>query len=330
MNRIRKLPHWMGALCVALAAVAGVAADAKEVKIALDTPPDMEKSGTYVWAHTFSEHLNANGVTAKEYQRGALGEEAERLDQLSQGLLEVSMSDLKSAAGLDSTMYGVSLPYLFKDAAHLDKALLQGGMLDKVNAQLAKKGIRIVGVVHLGLPAGIFNTKKPVTSVADLSDLRMRALDKRQIELFGAWGSNGTVISWAEVPNALQTGIADGYLNPPVVPLMFGHTGFIKHFTDARISPSIRLALASADWYAGLSDSQRKTVDAAAAKATQANRDWLNTRSMELQMLEKAGIKVTVLSDAARADFQKRSRALYASDIMSAEQVAAWVKAAGL
>lgn len=137
MTRTRRLPHWIGALCVTLAGMAGVAAHAKEVKVALDTPPDLEKSGTYVWAHTFAGHLNANGMSAKEFQRGALGEEAERLDQLSQGLLEVSMSDLKSAAGLDSTMYGVSLPYLFKDAAHLDQALLQGGMLDKVNARLA-------------------------------------------------------------------------------------------------------------------------------------------------------------------------------------------------
>jgi len=326
MNHIRIPARLLAAMCIALA---GVGAYAKDVKVALDTPPDLEKSGTYVWAHTFTEALNAGGLTAKEYQRGALGEEAERLDQLSQGLLEVSMSDLKSAAGMDSSMYGATLPYLFKDAAHLDKALVQGGMLAKINAQLIKKGVRILGVVHLGLPAGIFNTKRPVSSVADLSDLRMRALDKRQIELFAAWGSAGTIISWAEVPNALQTGIADGYLNPPVVPLMFGHTGFIKHFTDARVSSSLRLALASEDWYAGLSGAQRKTVDEAAAKATRANRDWLASRAVELQMLEKAGIKVTTLSEAARSDFQKRSRALYQSDIMTADQVAAWVKAAG-
>ena len=130
----------------------------------MSLPPDLEKSGSYVWANTFAKHLNAQGLTAKEYQRGALGEEAERLDQISQGLLQVSMSDLKSAAGLDSTMYGVNLPYLFRDAAHLDKALVQGGLLEQVNARLAKKGVRIIGIVHLGLPAGIFNTKKPVTS----------------------------------------------------------------------------------------------------------------------------------------------------------------------
>jgi TRAP-type C4-dicarboxylate transport system substrate-binding protein len=327
MNLTQRLPRWLAALGLALV---GLSAQAKEIKVALDTPPDLEKSGTYVWANAFSKHLNANGLTAKEYQRGALGEEAERLDQISQGLLQVSMSDLKSAAGLDSSMYGVTLPYLFKDAAHLDKALVEGGLLAQANERLAKKGVRIMGVVHLGLPAGIFNTKKPVTSVADMSSLRMRALDKRQIQLFAAWGTTGTVISWAEVPNALQTGIADGYLNPPIVPLMFGHTGFIKHFTDARISPSIRLALASSDWYASLNAAQRKTVDEAASKATQANRDWINTRTMEFQMLEKAGIKVITLSDAARAEFQKRSQALYASDIMTADQVAAWVKAAGL
>lgn len=327
MTLAKRLPQWIGALCLAMV---GVSAHAREVKVALDTPPDLEKSGTYVWANAFTKYLNANGISAKEYQRGALGEEAERLDQISQGLLQVSMSDVKSAGGIDSTIYGVSLPYLFKDAAHLDRALLQGGLLQDVNARLQKKGVRILDVVHLGMPAGIFNTKKPVTSVADMSGLRMRALDKRQIQLFGAWGSSGTIISWAEVPNALQTGIADGYLNPPIVPLMFGHTGFIKHFTDARISHSTRLALASADWYSGLSPAQRKIVDDAAAHATQANRDWIKTRSTELQMLEKAGIKVISLSEAARAEFQKRSQVLYSSDIMTAEQVAAWVKAAGL
>ena len=60
----------------------------------------------------------------REFQRGALGEEAERLDQVSQGLLEVSMSDVKSAGTLDSLIFGVYLPYFFADAAEVDKGTL--------------------------------------------------------------------------------------------------------------------------------------------------------------------------------------------------------------
>ena len=89
----------LAAIGFAIACAGPVAA---EVKIALDSPADIENSGSYVWANTFSEYLNANGMEAVEYERGALGEEAERLDQVSQGLLEVSMSDVKSAGQLSN------------------------------------------------------------------------------------------------------------------------------------------------------------------------------------------------------------------------------------
>ena len=35
---------------------------AAEVKIALDSPPNLEASGSYVWANTFSTYLNDNGI----------------------------------------------------------------------------------------------------------------------------------------------------------------------------------------------------------------------------------------------------------------------------
>jgi TRAP-type C4-dicarboxylate transport system substrate-binding protein len=235
---------------------------------------------------------------------------------------------LKSAGSLDALAFGILLPYFFKDIAEVDRTLAEGGMMDKINAVVTKKGVRVLAMVPLGLPAGIMNTKKPVESVADMADLRMRALDKRQIALFQAWGTNGTIVSWSEVPNALQTGIADGYLNPPIVPLMFGHTGFIKHFTDARISTSARLAIASEDWYQGLAAEQRKIVDDAVAAANKAQRAWLATRGDSvLKKLESAGVKVVKLSDEARAEFQKRSKNSWVSEVLTADQVAQWEEA---
>lgn len=314
-----------------MAAAMAFAAQASqaEIKIALDSPPDLEGSGSYVWAHTFGEYLKEHGLEAEEYQRGALGGDDELFDQISQGLLEVSMSPLNIVGSIDNTIYGLRLPYFFEDMAQVDKALEEGGMLAKINEATTPEGVRVLAVDTVGQSSGIFNTKKPVKSVADMEGLRMRALDESQIDLYKAWGADGTIVSWAEVPNALQTGVADGYMNPAFVPLLFGHTDFIKFFTDAAVTPSLRIAIASEDWYQGLSDEDRAIVDDAVAAANKANRDWLGTQDKVIDQLKEAGVQVETLDQAAREEFRAASGPAYESELLSKEQIAEWEKAMG-
>ncbi len=315
-----------GALSVAVMTLAGAAT--AQVKIALDSPPSME-AGSYVWSHTFSTYLNEHGMEAEEFQRGALGGDDELFDQVSQGLLEVSMSPLNIVGSLDKLVYGLRLPYFFADMEEVDRALYEGGMLEKINAATTKEGVRVLSVNTVGQATGIFNTKRPVTSVADMAGLRMRALDESQIELYKAWGAAGTIVSWAEVPNALQTGVADGYLNPSFVPLLFGHTDFLKYFTDARISPSLRSTIVSEDWYQGLSDEDRAIVDAAAAAANAANREWLKSQDEVFGKLEAAGVEIVKLSEEVRAEFRAASGPAYESGLLTPEQIAEWEAAKG-
>lgn len=317
--------------CLAASALAaGLALPAAaQVKIALDTAPDLEQSGTYNWAHTFSEYLNAHGMEAEEFERNALGEEAERLDQVSQGLLEVSMSDGKSAGTLDGTIFGAMMPYFFENTADLDRALDEGGMLARINAGTTPKGVRVLDVVYLGLPAGIFTTTKPVRTFEDMAGLRMRALDEVQIASFEKWGAKGTIVAWSEVPNALQTGVAEGYVNPPFVPLVFGHTSFIRYFTDVRMINSVRVAIASEDWYQGLSDEERATVDAAVRAAHDANRNFLKTREKVYDDLEAAGIEVIRISEEEREKFRAASEPIYETVTMPEGALDAWKKAIG-
>ena len=300
-----------------------------EVKIALDSAKDLENSGTYVWANACSTYLNAKGMEAVEYERGALGAEAEKMDQVQQGLLEVSLSDTKGVGALDGHITPTTLPYLFPDWESVDRGLANG-MLDKINAGTTPQGVRVIAMAALGSSAGIFNTKKPVTSAADMADLRMRALDENQIGVYKLWGTNGTIVAWDEVPNALQTGIADGYLNPPMVPLMFGHTGFIKYFTDAKVGLGSRTIIVSEDWFQGLSAEEQKIVMDAAAIATKANRDWLATRSAELDKLREAGIEVTTLTPEAWNEFRALSEPLHNMVPLPEGALDAWKTASGL
>ncbi|MDO9526995.1 MAG: TRAP transporter substrate-binding protein [Gemmobacter sp.] len=316
-----------GAALAAALAFSGAAT--AQIKIALDSPPDLEGSGSYVWAHAFAGHLNANGIKAEEFQRGALGGDDEVFDQVSQGLLEVGMSPLAIVGSLDKTIYGLRMPYFFAGIDEVDRALYEGGMLARINEGTAPKGVRVIAMTIVGPSTGIFNTKKRVEKMSDMSDLRMRALDESQIELFKAWGSTGTIVSWAEVPNALQTGVADGYMNPAFVPLLFGHTDFIKYFTDADVSPSLRIAIVSEDWYSGLSDADRAVVDAGVAAADKANRDWLAGQTGVIDKLKAAGVDIHTLTPEARAEFVKASEATYDSGLMTADQIAQWRTAKG-
>jgi len=155
-----------------------------EVKIALDGKPDLEQSGSYNWSYTFAEALKAGGMDTREMPRGSVGNEAEKFDQVSTGLLEISMSDVRAVAQVDPFIYGVRLPYVFDDIAHMDRALAAGDVFTRVNGNLAKQDAILLALAPLGPASGVITTTQAVRSPADMSSLRMRALDDAQIAMY--------------------------------------------------------------------------------------------------------------------------------------------------
>ncbi|SIT82255.1 TRAP-type C4-dicarboxylate transport system, substrate-binding protein [Yoonia rosea] len=309
-----------------LAALLAMATSASaEVKIALDGNPDLVQSGSYNWANAFGMALQEAGMDVREMPRDSVGNEAEKFDQLSTGLLEVSLSDVRSIAQVDPFVYGVRLPYIFDDAAHMDRALAAGNIFDRLNEKLADQDIIVVAFVPIGPSSGIITTTAAVRAPADMADLRMRALDDAQIAMYQAWGSTGTIVPWGEVPAGLQTGVIDGYLNSPFVPVMFGQTDFVKNFSDAGVIIPMRAILFSKMWYDGLSDEERATVDAAVVTADAANRAWLaEAAESGLKALEDAGVTVQRLTPEERAVFREASLPVYDSDLMPAEDTELW------
>lgn len=296
-----------------------------EVKIALDSAPDLETSGSYNWAHAFGAALTAAGMEVREMPRGSVGNEAEKFDQVSTGLLEVSLSDVRAIAQVDPFIYGVRLPYIFDDIAHMDRVLAAGNVFDRVNEKLADQDVVVLALAPLGPLSGIITTDKAVRAPADMAALRMRALDDAQIAMYQAWGSSGTIVPWGEVPAGLQTGVIDGYLNSPFVPVMFGQTDFVKNFSDAGVIIPLRAIIVSKLWYEGLSEADRAAVDSAVETADAAARTWLAEASERgLVALEEKGVTVQRLTAEERAVFRAASKPVYESDLMAAEDVKVW------
>lgn len=308
-------------------AFAGLA-QAGEIKIALDCPPELDKCGTYVFSKAFSDHLTASGLKVRLYPDQALGNEDEKLDQVSQGLLEVSNSYLGKAGQLDPTIFGFTLYYLFDSVAHADRVIANTDIMDKINAGLTKKGVRLLALPSVGAFSGLANSKHPIKTPADLKGLRMRAMDKVQAEYLKAWGASTVVIPWAEIYNSLQTGVADGYINPAIVPVMFKHTEVLKYYSDLKVGVPFRIIICSEDWYKGLSAKDRRIIDEAAAKGVAANRLWQNKIEISgIKALKAAGVEVYQNGPEERAMFAKLIRPLYAK-VTSAEIAKMFVNAA--
>ena len=136
---------------IALAALMMVTTSASaEVKIALDSKPDLDTSGSYNWAYTFGNALKAAGMEVREMPRSSVGKETEKFDQISTGLLEVSLSDVRAVAQVDPFIYGVRLPYIFDDIAHMDRAMAAGNVYERINANLAKQDAVLLALAPLG------------------------------------------------------------------------------------------------------------------------------------------------------------------------------------
>ena len=311
---------------IALAALMATASAASaEVKIALDGAPDPKVSGTYNWVMGFSEVLDKAGMKVREMPRDSVGNEAEKFDQLSTGLLELSLSDVRAIAQVDPFIYGLRLPYMFDDAAHMQRALADGKIFDRVNEAVAGQDVMLLAIVPIGPSSGIITTNAAVRTPDDMADLRMRALDDAQIAMYKAWGTTGTVVPWGEVPACLQTGVIDGYLNSPFVPISFGQTDFVKNFSDSRTIIPIRAVIASKMWYDGLSERERSAVTDAIEAGNAATQAWLDeVSSTSLEALEAKGVTVQRLTDEERGAFRERSKQVYDSGLMPSDDVKVW------
>lgn len=295
----------------ALALVLTGAAQAQSLGLALDTNPDRETSGTFRYADNLVTELGNLGWDVETFPRDTIGGEDERLDQIRAGILDMSMADYAAAVPFVHDMEALQLPYTFRDPAHQEAFFNDSDFLARANERLEGEGMRIVAVVPNGGFLGIFNDERAIRDVSDMQGIRMRAMDPNQLTMFEMMGASGVVIPFSEVPNAIQTGIADGYVNAASVPISFGQADLFTSFTDAKVIMSARLALASTSWWDGLSDKERAQFEQASTAALSEVFDWVETSGAEhRKSLEAAGIAVYEPTDEELETFREATRGM--------------------
>jgi TRAP-type C4-dicarboxylate transport system substrate-binding protein len=305
VNRYHK--SWLLFACAfTLLALTGVTARA-DIRIGFSSTADAENSGVYVWVRAFADELEKAGMRTTLYPSSTLGNEVVRTEQVLLGLLEVNVTGTQEVEIYSEMITALDLPFLFRSDEETAALIHHTGYLAEINAKTLPAGMRVVDLSSLGGMTGLFTAREPIRTVADVQKFRMRALTTEQLDWVEAWGGAGTQVAWEEVPQALQTGIADGYLNPPIIAYLFGHGGQLDYFTDLRLSPSVRVVVFSEKWYQDLTEAQRGIVDNAAVKAGEVNREWLrHAIAHEFQLLAGIGIEVVHLNSRQRDEFRQR------------------------
>ena len=175
-------------------------------------------------ANEFAKAANAKlGDKAKVtvFGSGQLGKDNEVIQQVRDGITE---SCISSAGGVAQhyPLVGVfDIPFAFPNIAVASKVIDKGSSFGKkfVGDLEAKTGLKVLGLIDSGGFFAFTNSKRPIASVADMKGLRIRTMTLPTHEaIISSLGGQPTPLPWAEVYTALQTGVADGQMNPiPII-----------------------------------------------------------------------------------------------------------------
>jgi len=260
-----------------LAAGAAQAADVT-IRIGHLNPPDPVESHSGAMTAVFKslvETASGGDIEVKLFPNGQLGKDNEVIQQVRDGIVE---SCISSAGGVAQhyPLVGVfDIPFAFPNIAVSNRVMdLSSDFGQTFAADLEEEtGTKVLGLLDSGGFFAFTNSKRPIETVEDMEGLRIRTMTLPTHQaMVDALGAQPTPLPWAEVYTALQTGVADGQMNPiPIIAFAkFDEVQQYLSITNHVITPYVWMM--NADFYESLSPEHRDIVDWAAEVAVEAGR----------------------------------------------------------
>lgn len=174
------------------------------------------------------------------------------------------------------------------------------------------KGVKVLAVFTHG-PGGIYNSKKPVNSAADVGSLKFRIGGGNINELSKSMGWNTTLKSATESFELLSTGVMDGTFFPAESIKSF-KLNMIKHATlfPGGLYNTSFIFIMNEDKYNKLSADEKKAVDAISSEAAARmfGKGWDRVDSEGMAFQKEQGIQHIRASDAFVNEVKAKQSAL--------------------
>ena len=260
----------------------------------------------------FAELLNektGGEITLQMFHGGTLGSQPDAIEQVRAGAIEIGNFNLGPVGPIVPEANVVSLPFIFKDVDHMFR------VLDGEAGQMIADGMAEAGILPLAwYDAGarsFYNGSKAIETPADVEGLKVRVMNNELFTgMIDAMGGNASPMAFAEVYQALKTGVVDGAENNWPSYESTGHFEVAGYYSLSQHLIIPECLCINTSVYEALSDEQKEQVKAAAEESAEMQRQlWKEREAASRKAVEEAGVQVNEVAD--KAPFQEAMAPVY-------------------
>lgn len=301
-------------LTLAFFVVAGfssTALAAKTIKLHHLNKDDPFDNPTGAMATVFKSLVEAgtNGsVLVQTFPSGQLGKDKDVVQQVKAGVIQSGIHSVGGFASVYPLIGVLDIPFAFPNISKTYE-VFDGPFGKKLAASIeSKTGLHTVGFGDSGGFFHLTNSKRPIHTPADMAGVKIRTmgLDTHKA-IITAMGGQPAAIAWSEVYTALQTGVADGQMNPIPIIAFAKFQEVQKYLTLSGHIFAPYVWVMNNDFWNSLTASEKEVVTYAAQSAIVAGRGMgriIEASDRGLKELSKT-LKVNTLTAAEKAEFKK-------------------------
>ena len=293
MKKLTKLFAMMLAVMM-VCSIAAVSASA-ETTLQFGTTVN-EQDSFQVAAEKFAELVKerTNGEYVIEiYPNGTLGGEADMLESMSMGMLDMGIITAGPFVNYSAMMGVLDMPFLFASNEEAYK-ILDGEIGKELLDTLEDANLKGLAYAERGF-RNITNSVKPVANAADVAGLKLRVMENEiYTATFKALGVNAVPMNWQDTLTALQQGTVEGQENPINVIWSYKMWEYNqKYCVLDRHSYSTAIITMSLDLFNSLDEATQEIFVNAAQEAAEYERAWVAEKEAgQLQEIKDNGIEV--------------------------------------
>jgi C4-dicarboxylate-binding protein DctP len=253
-------------------------------------------------------------VTVEVYPNSQLYKDKEEIEALQLGAVQMLAPSMSKFGPLGVREFeALDLPFIFKDEAGFN-AITTGDVGKALFAKLETKGIKGLAYWDNGFEDMFAN--KPLHTPDDFKGLKMRIQSSKVLDAqMRAFGAIPQVMTFAEVYQALQSGVVDGTEGTPSNFLTQNYADVQKYLMVSNHNHLSYAVIVNKTFWDGLPADVRDVLE----KAMKASTEYVNSiaKAENVAAMEKikAGGKVQVidLTDAEKAAWIKAVAPVYAA-----------------